>query len=43
MSSLQACTSFIASTRQRDSANTDEQEAVRRLEDKNRELSKLVE
>jgi len=30
-------------SRRRDCANTDEQEAVKRLEDKNRQLSKLVE
>jgi len=30
-------------SRRRDCANTDEQEAVRRLEDQNRQLSKLVE
>jgi len=30
-------------SRRRDCANTDEQEAVRRLEDKNRQLSKIVE
>ena len=32
-----------ANSRQRGCANTDEQEAVRRLEDKNRQLSRLVE